>query len=76
MSRPISVIAYDIRAAWPKVSPYAKPYLDAMTCIDRINDKYYADDAESVILYFLSNAAGFRGEDAKALKAELKALLA
>jgi hypothetical protein len=47
-----------------------------MTCIDRINDKYYADDAESVILYFLSNAAGFRGEDAKALKAELKALLA
>jgi hypothetical protein len=76
MSRPISVIAYDIRAAWPKVSPYAKPYLTALTCLDRITDKYYYDDATTVILYFLSNAASFRGPDAKALKAELKALLA
>jgi hypothetical protein len=76
MSRPISVIAYDIRAAWPKVSPYAKPYLDAMTCLDRITDKYYYDDAKSVVLYFLSNAASFRGPEARALKAELNAILA
>lgn len=76
MSRPISVIAYDIRAAWPKVSPYAKPYLEAMTCLDTINDSYYSDDARSVVLYFLSNASSFRGEQAKALKLELKELLA
>jgi len=76
MARPISVIAYDIRAAWPKVSPYAKPYLEAMTCLDRITDSYYADDARSVVLYFLSNASSFRGGEAKALKAELKTLMA
>jgi len=76
MARPISVIAYDIRAAWPKVNFAAKPYLDAMTCLDRITDSYYADDARSVVLYFLSNASSFRGEEAKALKAELKAILA
>lgn len=75
MTRPISVIAYDIRAAWPKVNFAAKPYLDAMTCLDRITDKFYMDDADSIILYFLSNASSFRGEEAKALKAELKALL-
>ena len=37
-------------------------------------DQYYNDSAKSVILYFLSNASSFRGERAKALKAELKAL--
>jgi hypothetical protein len=76
MPRSIQYIACDIRAAWFKVSPYAKPYLDAMTYIDRITDNYYYDDARSIVLYFLSNAASFRGPDAKALKAELKALLA
>jgi hypothetical protein len=42
--------------------------------LNSINDKYYEDSAKSVVLYFLSNAASFRGERAKALKAELKAL--
>lgn len=75
MTRSIQYIARDISAAWPKVSPYAKPYLDAMFQLNRITDNYYYDDAKSVILYFLSNAAGFRGPEAKALKAELKALV-
>ena len=74
MSRPLYEIARDIRKAWPKVSPYAKPYLDAMSQLSSIRDSYYCDDAKSVVLYFLSNAASFRGDDAKALKAELKKL--
>lgn len=73
--RPLSAIAADIRAAWPKVNYAAAPYLDAMETLDKITDSYFADSAESVVLYFLSNATSFRGDAAKALKLELKALL-
>ena len=75
-NRPIYVIARDIKAAWPKVSPYAKPYLDAMSSLSSVNDKYYLDSGRDVVLRFMCNAAGFRGDKAKALKAELKAALA
>ena len=72
--RSIRSIALDIRKEWTKVNYAAKPYLDAMLELNSINDKYYNDSAKSVVLYFLSNASSFRGEQAKALKAELKAL--
>lgn len=72
--RSIRSIALDIRKEWAKVNYAAKPYLDAMLELDSINDKYGFDNARSIILYFLSNASSFRGERAKALKAELKAL--
>ena len=75
-NRPIYVIARDIKAAWPKVSPYAKPYLDAMSSLSSVNDKYYLDSGREVVLRFMGNAAGFRGDKARALKAELKAALA
>ena len=75
-NRSIRSIALDIRKEWAKVNYAAKPYLDAMMELNSINDKYYNDSAKSVVLYFLSNAASFRGERAKALKAELKALKA
>jgi hypothetical protein len=42
--------------------------------LDKITDAYYADSGKSVVLYFLSNASSYRGETAKRLKAELKAL--
>lgn len=72
--RSIRSIALDICKEWAKVNYAAKPYLDAMLELDSINDKYGFDNARSIILYFLSNASSFRGERAKALKAELKAL--
>jgi len=72
--RSIRSIALDIRKDWAKVNYAAKPYLDAMMELNSINDKYRFDNAKSIILYFLSNASSFRGERAKALKAELKAL--
>jgi len=73
-NRSIRSIALDIRREWIKVNYAAKPYLDAMMELNSINDKYYNDSAKSVVLYFLSNSSSFRGERAKALKAELKAL--
>ncbi len=74
--RPIWKIAYDIRKAWgpAKVNFAAKPYLDAMCSLDKVADSYGADSAKSIVLYFLGNANSFRGPEAKALKAELKAM--
>lgn len=73
--RPIYEIAREIRKTWTKVSPYAEPYLEAMASLNSINDNYYFDSGKSVVLYFLSNANGWRGEDARRIKAELKAML-
>lgn len=73
--RSLSVIAADIHRHWTNPSIYARPYLEAMSCLSSIRGRYYEDSAESVVLYFLSNASGWRGEDAKRIKAELKSML-
>jgi hypothetical protein len=71
--RPLKVIAQDIRNVWGnKVYFGAVPYLDAMSSLNSINDMYGADSAKSIVIYFLGNANSFRGDAAKALKAELK----
>lgn len=71
--RPIHRIARDVLEAWPKPYFGAVPYLQAMLALTDVEDRYGLDSAESIVLYFLSNATGFRGPKAKALKAELKA---
>jgi hypothetical protein len=68
--RSLSTIASEIRRNWKNVNYGAKPYLDAMSQLDSINDTGY-----SVVAYFLSNATGWKGEDAKRIKAELKTLM-
>ena len=75
MARPLCTIARDIKANWQNISPHAKPYLDAMLELNSITDNYCMDSASSVVLYFLSNASGWRGPDAKRVKAELKGML-
>jgi hypothetical protein len=78
VSRPIYEIAREIRAAWQppgKIYFGAVPYLEAMETLDSVDDAYGADDAKSIVIYFLGNAASFRGPDARRLKAELKALV-
>ena len=72
MARPLYEIASEIRKTWTKVSPYAEPYLEAMQSLNSINDNYYFDSGKSIVLYFLSNANTWRGEDARRIKAELK----
>ena len=73
--RSISTIAREIKADWTKVNYAAKPYLDAMLSINEITDKFGYDSGESVVRYFLGNASSWRGEKAKAIKSELKAML-
>ena len=74
MSRPLYVIAEDIRKDWKKVNYAAKPYLDAMSELNSISDKYYFDSGKSIVSYFLANAGTWRGDVARLIKAELKAL--
>lgn len=78
--RPLSAIAREIRRDWgqSKSGVYfgAVPYLEAMASLDTINDKYGYDDARGMVNYFLANAGAWRGEVAKRVKAELKAMLA
>ncbi len=75
-NRTISLIARDIRKEWgAKVNFAAKPYLEAMFSLSDATDNYGFDSAKSIILRFLGNASGFRGEKAKALKAELKLIV-
>jgi hypothetical protein len=72
MTRPLSTIARDIALNWANVNYAAKPYLEAMAYLNSIDDMYYADTAKSIVLYFLSNARAFTGDDARRIKSELK----
>lgn len=75
MARPINEIAQEIKAEWKNIHSYAKPYLNAMLQLKSINDYYYMDSAEEIVLRFLCNAQSFRGEAARRLKTELKSLI-
>jgi hypothetical protein len=73
--RTIKEIAQDIQSDWKNVNYGAKPYLEVMHRLNSINDKFMMDDARSIVVYFLSNAGGYRGEKAKQIKNELKQLI-
>lgn len=75
MPRSLSTIANDIRKDWTKPYFGAVPYLDAMETLNTICDSYYYDDASDIVRYFLSNATTWKGETARAIKAELKSML-
>lgn len=71
--RTLREIAIEIKQLWPKVYFGAVPYLDAMMQIRGGADATYGcEDGKTQIIYFLSNAATWCGEDAKRIKAELK----
>ena len=73
-TRSLSEIAREIRNDWKNVYFGAKPYLDAMATLNTIDDNYGWDSGKMIVLYFLSNASTWRGETAKRIKAELKAM--
>ncbi len=73
--RSLRLIASEVKADWKNVNFGAVPYLNAMSRLDSISDTYGQDSAKSIVLYFLSNASGWRGEIAKKTKAELKQMV-
>lgn len=75
-TRTIRVIAMEIRSDWgDKLSPHAKPYLDAMASLGSITENYYEDSGVSIVSYFLANAGTWRGETARRVKKELNAMI-
>lgn len=68
----IAGLASLVRQDWKEVNYAAEPYLSAMFDLRSIHDKYGDDSGKSVVRYFLGNATSWRGETAKAIKAELK----
>lgn len=72
--RPIAEIACEIARIWTKPYFGALPYIRAMQSLVTIHDACGHDDAKTIILYFLANAKTWRGEDARRIKAELKAI--
>jgi hypothetical protein len=72
----LAELAGVIRRDWRKqgkgINYAAAPYLDAMGSLNDVGDNYGYDSGSSVVLYFLCNASTWRGDTAKAVKAELK----
>lgn len=78
--RKLREIAADIFADWKTMRDKGEmhpawPYADAMRQLDSLNDRYFADGARDIVQRFLSNGTGWRGDKAKAIKAELRAML-
>lgn len=73
-SRPLHEIADEISRDWRNVEFSAKPYLEAMRYLNTMDDNYGADKAKWIVAYFLSNSAKWKGETAKRIKAELRAM--
>lgn len=74
-ARPLWLIAMEIESDWKRVNYAARPYLEAMHTLETVNDYFGADPGNEIVLYFLANAGTWRGETARRVKAELKALV-
>lgn len=70
-------IAIEIKSLWGNVSPYAMPYLNAMLELPTSDPSanYGVEQASEQVMRFLANASGWRGSDARRIKAELKAMI-
>lgn len=69
------MIVRDLKAQGKQVPAAAKPYLEAMRTMGSINENYGMDTGASIVGYLLSNLASYKGETARAIKAELKSRL-
>lgn len=70
----LASIARFIFQDWKNVNYGAKPYLDAMLELNKITDNYYEDSGKTIVNYFLANATGYRGENARTIKKYLNKL--
>jgi hypothetical protein len=74
--RSLHEIAKEIKKDWgAKMYFGAKPYVDAMICLNSVDDMYICDSGKSIVAYFLCNAAQWRGEVARRVKKELNAMI-
>lgn len=71
----ISSIAQEIKCCWKNINYAAEPYLQAMCTLNLASDSFLCEDGTSIIRYFLANATGWRGEDARRIKKELNDMI-
>ena len=77
MTRPLFEIAREINKeiAGKSWAPYAEAYTIPMESLASINDNYYEDGGETIIVYALANLNSWRGDTARRIKIELNDLL-
>jgi hypothetical protein len=73
--RPLTEIAAEITIDWVALHGAAQPYMDAMSKLRSANDRYGLETGSDIIQGFLNNAQTWRGEVARRVKLELKAIL-
>ena len=75
--RPLSQIAREIESECSTKDwyVYAEAYVTPMKSLESLSDSYYADSAESIVMYALANLTSWRGESARRIKAELNGML-
>ena len=76
--RPLSTIDCDIAQHWSKISyTAALPYLEILLRLNSIRDVYDYDrtPATTIVRGFLLNSSGWRGDDARRIKQELRGML-
>lgn len=67
----IHAIAKLVERDWKNVNYAARPYLDAMHELRDAADNYGLESGTMILAYFLGNAQSWRGDTARAVKAEL-----
>lgn len=73
--RPLSKIAAEITGDWTALHGAAQPYMDAMSELRNATDRYGLETGSDIIQGFLNNAQTWRGEVARRVKLELRAIL-
>jgi hypothetical protein len=73
--RSLSEIAKEIEADWTALHGAAQPHIDAMKELRSADQRYLVETGSDVIQGFLNNAQTWRGEVARRVKLELKAIL-
>jgi len=66
-------ICRTIRRNWPNMPACAAAYFEPLASLESLQNDYGLDSGKSIALYFLSNASTWKGDVARAIKAELKA---
>jgi hypothetical protein len=73
--RPLNEIAAEIAADWTARHGAAQPYIDAMRELRTADQRTGIETGSDMIQGFLINAQTWRGEVARRVKLELKAIL-
>jgi hypothetical protein len=75
MARPIYRIAEEIALEWKEPYFAAVPYIRAMRYLSSLDDYYITERGRDIVMYFLDNASTWRGDKARDVKNELRAML-